>query len=73
MTEYSLITALNLAFIGMSFVVVFLFIFLLATKLMSYVVQKFIIENNITKQDTTIDEKAEFIIKNAIKQHIKNV
>ncbi len=68
--EELLLTAFNLTFIGLSFVVGFLCLFLLLIKIMSYIVNKYF-DNNT--ENTNIDEEAEFVIKNAIKQHIKNV
>ncbi len=65
-----LFTAFNLTFIGLSFVVCFLCLFLLLIKIMSYIVDKYHTNN---PKNTTIDEEAEFVIKNAIKQHIENV
>ena len=64
-------SALNITFIGMGFVVLFLLLFLFATKLMSVFIQK--IDRAKNNQTNAISEEEEMVIQEAVKQHIKNV
>lgn len=68
-----ILAAVDITIIGMGFVIGFLIVFSLSTKLMSVVVQKISKAKTPPPEQALISEEARFVIKDAIKQHIKNV
>lgn len=66
--------AVDITILGMGFVIGFLIVFSLSTKLMSVVVEKITkAKNPSPPKQEAISEEAKFVIKKAIEQHIKNV